>query len=61
MGFPLRPLNSAYHQMVTKDVAINAGSFLVSWSPLSHLEYWLDNDVIEPIATSLAEAWEKIN
>jgi hypothetical protein len=61
MGFPLRPLNSAYRKMVKKDVAINAGSFLVSWSPLAHLEYWQDNDVIEPIATSLAKAWKKIN
>jgi hypothetical protein len=61
IGFPLRPLNAAYRKMVTKDVQVNVGSFLVSWSPLSHMQYWTDNDVIEPIATSLARAWRKIN
>jgi hypothetical protein len=61
IGFPLRNLNSDYRKMVKKDVAVNVGSFLISWSPLSHLEYWLDDDVLEPIATSLAKAWRKIN
>jgi hypothetical protein len=61
IGFPLRPLNEAYRKVVKKDVPVNVGSFLVSWSPLSHMQYWTDDDVIEPIATSLARAWRRIN
>ncbi len=61
IGYPLRPLNDDYRKMVKKDIAINAGSFWVSWSPLAHMEYWLDDDVIDPIAKSLAKAWKKIN
>jgi hypothetical protein len=61
IGFPLRPLNEAYRKVVKKDVPVNVGSFLVSWSPLSHMQYWTDDDVIEPIAASLARAWRRIN
>lgn len=61
IGYPLRPLNEAYRKVVKKDVEIDAGSMLVSWSPLSHMEYWTDDDVIEPIAAGLSKAWRAIN
>jgi hypothetical protein len=61
IGYPLCSLNEAYHKAVDRDVQVNVGSFLVSWTPLSHLEYWTDEDVINPVAKSLARAWKKIN
>ncbi|MBN1218676.1 MAG: hypothetical protein JXM69_07100 [Anaerolineae bacterium] len=61
IGFPLRTLNDEYRKVVKKDVEVNVGSFLTSWSPLSHLEYWTDDDVLDPIAKILARAWKKIN
>lgn len=61
IGFPLRSLNAAYRKVVKKDVPVNTGSFLISWTPLSHLEYWTDDGVLDPIARSLARAWKKIN
>jgi hypothetical protein len=61
IGYPLRPLNEAYRKMVKKDMPVNVGSFLVSWTPLSHLEYWTDDNIIAPVAESLARAWKQIN
>lgn len=61
IGYPLRPLNDAYKESVTKDVAVNVGGFHTSWSPLSHGGYWTDNDVTKPIARALAGVWRHIN
>ncbi len=61
IAYPLKPLNAAYHQMVTEDVAINVGGLLSSWNPLSHNGYWTDDDVTVPIARSLARLWAAIN
>jgi hypothetical protein len=61
IGYPLRPLNADYRRVVKKDVAVNVGSILTSWNPLSHTEYWTDNDITIPIAKALAQAWETVN
>lgn len=61
IGYPLRTLNAAYKRSVTRDVAINAGDLLSSWSPLSHIGYWTDDDVTEPIARALAGIWRHVN
>ena len=60
-GFPLKTLNSLYRERVKADVAVNVGGLLTSWNPASHLGYWEDNDVVRPIAKSLARAWRSIN
>lgn len=61
IGYPLKKLNDAYEKVVKKDLAINAGGFLSSWSPLSHLGYWTDDDVTGPIAQGLAQIWQNVN
>ncbi len=61
LGYPLKTLNEEYKEAVTADREINVGDFLSSWNPASHLYYWRDNNVIIPIARSLALLWEKIN
>jgi len=61
LGYPLRPLNAAYRKVVAADLAINVGSFLMSWNPGAHMGYWEDKDVIGPIAHDLATAWRAVN
>ena len=55
LGYPLRPLSPSYHDAVTADLQINVGSPLRSWNPLSHEEYWTDNDFTAPVATLIRE------
>jgi hypothetical protein len=61
VGFPLKTLNKAYGKVVKEDRQINVGNIWGSWNPLSHLAYWTDKDVLEPIASKLIETWVKIN
>ena len=50
LGWPLQPLSDSYQQLV-QDRHINASSGLLdpirAWTPLSHGQYWKDNDVID--------------
>lgn len=50
LGWPLCDLSDEYDELVT-DVEIKAGGFLTSWSPISHVRYWTDKDVINPIVS----------
>jgi len=61
MGYPLKTLSKDYKKVVTCDIEINVGNILSSWNPASHMGYWNDNDVIMPVARSLAKLWLKIN
>lgn len=61
IGYPLKTLNDEYHKAVKADRVINAGGFLSSWNPLSHLGYLTDNDVTKPIAKALADTWKVVN
>ena len=57
IGFPLKPLNARYRAVVTEDRPVNVGSWLTSWTPLSHMGYWNDSNIASEIADGLAEAW----
>ncbi|MFL6672590.1 MAG: hypothetical protein ACJ8LG_04765 [Massilia sp.] len=57
LGWPLRPLSSEYAELV-EDRAINAGHGMInwllkSWNPLSHRNYWDDDEVLDPLANML--------
>ena len=54
LGYPLKPINAAYDNTVDQDIAINVGSILTSWNPLSHTGYWTDNDLTRPVAAFIA-------
>ncbi len=54
LGYPLKAINAAYARTVTEDIAINAGGLFASWNPLSHGEYWTDNDFTRPVARFIA-------
>jgi hypothetical protein len=61
IGYPIKPINSAYREAVTRDIEINVGNIWSSWNPASHMGYWNDDDVIVPVAESLSKLWLKIN
>ena len=53
LGYPLKPVNPAYRKVITKDIPINVGGILSSWNPMSHSQYWIDNDFTKPVAKFL--------
>jgi len=50
LGYPLRAINQAFADTVSRDFSIVVGGPLTKWNPLSHNEYWTDADQTEPIA-----------
>ncbi len=54
LGYPLKPINPAYRRTVSRDIAINVGNPLMSWSPASHIRYWTDNSFTRPVARFLS-------
>lgn len=59
IGYPLKPLNAAYDDAVDEDRAVDAGSWLTRWNPMSHTGYWGDSEVARVIADDLAELWRQ--
>jgi hypothetical protein len=54
LGYPLKAICEAYNDVVDDDIAINVGGILASWNPMSHCEYWTDNDLTRPVASFIA-------
>lgn len=57
LGWPLEDLSTEYAAVV-KDHRVNAGSsvfgwLLKSWNPLSHGQYWGDDEVLDPLEDQL--------
>lgn len=50
LGYPLKPLGPSYEETVTADIEIDVGGLFTSWSPVSHIEYWTDDDFTKPVA-----------
>lgn len=59
LGWPLKHVSPSYGKAVFKDYPINAGQglrgLLTSWNPLSHMNYWTDDDVIDPLVRDLGK------
>ena len=53
LGWPLRPLSTAYKGAVDVDRRVGVGGVLRSWNPGSHGRYWTDEDVVAPLADDL--------
>ena len=49
----MKSLSPSHHTAVFKDIQVNAGSILTSWNPLSHLGYWEDRDVVDPLVKDI--------
>jgi hypothetical protein len=60
ISYPLQSLNAKYAAAV-RDQEVNVGGWLSSWNPVSHSEYWSNNDVSVPIARKLSQDWMTIN
>lgn len=54
LGYPLKPISEGYAEVVTRDIAINAGGIFSSWNPLSHNGYWTDDDFTKPVTSLIA-------
>lgn len=57
LGWPLATLSPEYRKVVT-DHSINAGGGIIewmtgSWNPMSHRQYWGDDEVLDPLAQHL--------
>ena len=65
MAYPIRSLSSGHkalaEQGLLEDIPVNAGGLLSSWNPLSHLEYWANDFIIQTIADDLFGAWQTLN
>jgi len=61
IGFPLKAINDVYNVAVTQDREVNVGNASTSRTPFSHLGYWRDSDVIDPIAQALCKTWRSVN
>lgn len=61
IAFPISTLNKKYGDGRVKDRMVNVGNWRQFWNPTSHMGYWLDADVIDPIAFSLARTWREVN
>ncbi|MBM7646374.1 hypothetical protein JOD45_002602 [Scopulibacillus daqui] len=60
-GYPIKTIDKAYAEIVTKDIEVNTGGLLTSWNPLSHLYYFKNQEIINTIAESLVKTWTFIN
>lgn len=61
LGYPLKPINKYYHDMVTEDVQINAGNILISWNPASHLGYWKSKKIRKRVAVYISKVLQTID
>ena len=65
MAYPIRSLSQGHKELaeqgLLEDIPVNAGGLLTSWNPLSHLQYWTNDLIIETIADDLFRAWQAIN
>lgn len=50
LGYPLKAINSAYDKTVYADIPINVGGMFSSWNPISHGDYWTDNNFTKPVS-----------
>jgi hypothetical protein len=55
LGWPLRPLSPRYAEAVTADIQIDVGNAFRAWNPLSHEDYWTDDDFTTPVAELLRD------
>lgn len=53
LGYPLKPINQYFRDMVTEDVQMNAGNLLTSWNAASHLGYWKSGKLRKRVAVYL--------
>lgn len=61
IGYPLKSVNADFARAVKADLAVNAGSLLENWTPLSHNGYWNNPETVDRIARSLLKVSQAVN
>jgi hypothetical protein len=56
LGWPIKNLSESYDDVVTEDRQINAGGWLTGWNPLSHTQYWDDDNFVKPVSRAIKRA-----
>ena len=70
LGWPMRPLYEKNIDQLTaeqqatvaciQDQQINVGGLTTSWNPLSHQEYWTDNDFTGPVIAYFRQLFDNL-
>jgi len=55
LGYPLKPLSPSYGETVSADIEVNVGGLFTSWNPISHTEYWTDDNFTKPVAALIRD------
>lgn len=55
LGYPLKAINPDYRKVVDRDIPINVGGILSSWNPMSHTQYWTDDDCTKPVVSFISK------
>ncbi len=62
LGYPLKPLSTgfetAYNQVVTEDIPIDAGKIPMNFTPFSHTGYWTDENFLKPVVDKIHQLFE---
>ena len=53
LGYPLRTMAASFDVDWLEDHAVSVGGFFTGWNPFSHIKYWSDKDVINPVAEKI--------
>lgn len=61
LSYPIKPLWEGFANNVQiEDQQIDVGSLFTSWNPLSHDQYWTDNDFTQPVAKQITALLNQI-
>ncbi|MGF1496218.1 MAG: hypothetical protein ACFB8W_05255 [Elainellaceae cyanobacterium] len=60
LGYPVKDINSHYRAVVS-ETEVSVGNLLTGWNTFAHDAYWHSDQVIRPIAQSLARLWKQVN
>lgn len=60
LGFPMKNLYTTGPNIPIEDWEINVGGILSSWNPMSHTEYWTDDDFTKPVTNMIANIYKAI-
>jgi hypothetical protein len=61
LGFPLKPVNSQYEQLVSVEEALNIGGILTFWNPASHIRYLRSKKINKKISGYIEKVLKNIS
>ncbi len=53
LGYPIHTMAASFDVNWVEDHEVSVGGFFSGWNPFSHVKYWTDRDVINPIAEKI--------